>query len=40
MKFKDILEKILWKEDGDEENLRVLVKKFEEKYVSCVFMLV
>ena len=34
-KSNDTPEKTPWKEDGDEENLRALAKKFEEKYVSC-----
>lgn len=31
----DTPEKIPWEEDGEDENLRALAKKFEEKYVSC-----
>lgn len=34
-KSNDTPEKTPWKEDGEEENLRALAKKFEEKYVSC-----
>ena len=34
-KSNDTPEKTPWKEDGEEENLKALAKKFEEKYVSC-----
>jgi len=38
-KSNDTPEKTPWKEDGEDENLRALAKKFEEKYVSCAPLL-